>query len=72
MSLHLLNEVMVTFLLGVYFFLVSLYKHTTETKAFYWQDDDIGAQKYGITFKGVIFFCTEFSLVKLVLWLILA
>lgn len=63
MSLHLLNEVMVTFLLGIYFFLVSLYKHTTETKAFYWQGDDIGAQKYGITFKGVTFFSKEFNLV---------
>lgn len=63
MSLHLLNEVMVTFLLGIYFFLVSLYKHTTETKAFYWQDDDISAQKYGITFKGVIFIYKVFNLV---------
>lgn len=54
---------MVTFLLGIYFFLVSLYKHTTETKAFYWQDDDISAQKYGITFKGVISIYKVFNLV---------
>lgn len=63
MSLHLGNEVMVIFLLGIYFFLVSLNKHTTETKAFYRQDDDIAAQKHGITFEGVIFFCKEFHLV---------